>query len=505
MTRLSIVSAMAALLLAAGLPTAAQAAYQGANGKVAYESYGTDGEIMVGAYDGSGSIQATNNTVDDKDPAWSPDGKKIAFAHFNSTTNLFEIWTMNPDGSGQTALVTQTRSLTHPTWSSDGTKIAFQYAFSGTDDDIYIASTSGLNTSVSGLYTSAANERDPAGGPGNVLAISFFDATTSHYELRKGSFTTTATAPLVSDATHDLTEPAWAPDGTKLVYEYTATVANHDLYTVNADGTSVAPFVNTSTSEENPAWAPEGQMNLYDLLGPNAEIYLTQIAGTGWVMEARPSTNDHNPDWQPVTSAQVRPKGATPLFIPLVPAFRQCTSANSTHTVPLGYGSCAPPKAASIELTVGEPQVNAKPSNEEGFVRVRALASPADAELTVSISDVRCARFLGAGNCAGSGSGVLSDFLGTLLLEYTVRITDRSSVGSLASAGTTVDATLSAVVPCTGTADPTIGSTCSIATTVNTLIPGAITAGKRGIWELRSVDLTDRRGGIFAVGGTFYP
>jgi len=42
MTRLSIVSAMAALLLAAGLPTAAQAAYPGANGKVAYESYGTD-------------------------------------------------------------------------------------------------------------------------------------------------------------------------------------------------------------------------------------------------------------------------------------------------------------------------------------------------------------------------------------------------------------------------------------------------------------------------------
>src|SRR3954452_12683424 len=99
MRRLLIGYALAALALTACLQTGAQAAYPGANGKVAYESYGTDGEIMVGAYDGSGSVALTSNTVDDKDPAWSPDGKKIAFAHFNSGTSLFEIWTMNADGS----------------------------------------------------------------------------------------------------------------------------------------------------------------------------------------------------------------------------------------------------------------------------------------------------------------------------------------------------------------------------------------------------------------------
>ncbi|PWU20204.1 MAG: hypothetical protein C5B48_12800, partial [Candidatus Rokuibacteriota bacterium] len=39
-----------------------------------------------------------------------------------------------------------------------------------------------------------------------------------------------------------------------------------------------------------------------------------------------------------------RPKGATPLRVPLVPAAKPCTSPNSTHGAPLAFGSCAPPQ-----------------------------------------------------------------------------------------------------------------------------------------------------------------
>ena len=50
--------------------------------------------------DGSNPVNLTNNSASDITPAWSPDGKKIAFAR-NET-----IWVMNSDGSMQTQLTT---------------------------------------------------------------------------------------------------------------------------------------------------------------------------------------------------------------------------------------------------------------------------------------------------------------------------------------------------------------------------------------------------------------
>ena len=57
----------------------------------------------------------------------------------------------------------------------------------------------------------------------------------------------------------------------------------------------------------------------------------------------------------------VRPKGATPLRVSLVPAFQACTSPNRTHGPPLAHPSCAPPQQVSPQLTVGAPDANGKP------------------------------------------------------------------------------------------------------------------------------------------------
>ena len=58
----------------------------------------------------------------DEEPAWSPDGEKIAFASEDDG----EIYAMNADGSGRTRL-TDIPGYDHwpPTWSPDSTRIAF--------------------------------------------------------------------------------------------------------------------------------------------------------------------------------------------------------------------------------------------------------------------------------------------------------------------------------------------------------------------------------------------
>jgi len=80
-------------------------------------------EIYVVGADGSGLRRLTDNWRSEREPVWSPDGRKILF------TRSSDVYVMNADGGGQRNL---TRSATHPhatdtapEWSPDGRQIVF--------------------------------------------------------------------------------------------------------------------------------------------------------------------------------------------------------------------------------------------------------------------------------------------------------------------------------------------------------------------------------------------
>jgi Tol biopolymer transport system component len=101
----------------------AEASFPGKNGRIAFTGHPDgDSEILKIRPDGSGLKQITHNTVDDFEPAWSPDGSKIAFAQG------LDIWVMNADGTNLQNL-TRDGSDTldaRPSWAPDGSKIAFE-------------------------------------------------------------------------------------------------------------------------------------------------------------------------------------------------------------------------------------------------------------------------------------------------------------------------------------------------------------------------------------------
>jgi TolB protein len=74
--------------------------------------------------DGSNQIRLTD-TADgsNNNPAWSPDGKKIAFS--SSRTGYSNIYVMNTDGTNQVNLSNNAGSDFAPAWSPDGKYIAF--------------------------------------------------------------------------------------------------------------------------------------------------------------------------------------------------------------------------------------------------------------------------------------------------------------------------------------------------------------------------------------------
>jgi hypothetical protein len=106
----------------------------------------------------------------------------------------------------------------------------------------------------------------------------------------------------------------------------------------------------------------------------------------------------------------------------------------------------------------------------------------------------------------------LSDYAGGLRAILPIQITDRE--GGYGGA-TTQTFPLALDIACATTADPSAGSDCALDTTLDTLVPGSVTAGQRAIWQLGQVKVYD--GGtdgnpttqgdntLFAVQGVFVP
>jgi Tol biopolymer transport system component len=203
-----------------------------------------NGDLYVMNADGSKVHPLTQNSFGVKNPAFSPDGKVIAFEY------KLAIYLINADGSNIRNLTKDKseREAAFPAWSPDGKQMVFR------------------------LYAMNTNY---------YLAVINLDGSNIHH---------------LTDGKGLPFSPAWSPDGKQIAFQ-----KDNQVVVMNADGSN--PKQITAVKDVgvfSPVWSPDGkQLMVEGHANGNAGLYLMNNDGSGFRMISDPKMSSSAPSWSP--------------------------------------------------------------------------------------------------------------------------------------------------------------------------------------------------------------